>query len=198
MSAQNLGLFVNVVSALAVPVAIYKTKILNLPEGVRVILATIAAVVIVLIVVYSIWDFFWNVDNGKKRYKNSEDVKEAMIDIIKKDGNTIILSRNMSWAEDDEVVKALSGKSKSGDLKIYLQSNGPKVERLSNYQTSVKNYGDDFTPTCRFTINKAGGHGESIYIAAPDTNEHVIYHYSDKDGPIFHLAKDLIELLKLK
>ncbi len=194
MSIQFLGLTANAAAVIAIPFAVLEFKLFRVPPIILQLSATILCLVALAILTLSIKEY---IEKNGKKYNSKEKIKKAMFNIIKNSGNTVIVSRNMSWADDNEILKELEIKSIDGDLKIHLQFTPNNLNCLQNFNNIVKKYNPNFTPSCRFTISNIGHHGEVMHIAVTGGDKHAIYSYSAKDGPIFYLAKDLVRLLEV-
>ncbi|MCA1936933.1 MAG: hypothetical protein LDL37_15930 [Asticcacaulis sp.] len=194
MSLQILGFVANALSILAIPFAVLNSKQNIVPYIDNKFSAAMLFLAASVIFILCIKEYIEK--NKGKTYKNDDEIKKAMFNIIKNSGSTVIVTRNMSWSNDKDIENELGRKSSHGDLKIYLQHIPNNLDEIANLKNSMKKYNLNFTPSCRFTISNNGHHNEAMHIAVPGNGKHSIYSYSSNDGPIFYLAKDLVRLLE--
>lgn len=133
--------------------------------------------------------------------KSDEDIKKAMLDLIKVQGKICIVSRDLSWV-DETVLKAIIAKRDS--MLIFVQRENDTTRTLSRAGVSVKYYGQyNFEPKTRFTAIRYNRDNAQIAIADTQSTirkrgkfKHTIYETSTskQDKWINSLALDMISL----
>jgi len=137
-------------------------------------------------------------NNSPKKCKSKEQITNQLLKFFSDDGRICIVSRNLSWSSDLKIQSKLKEKSIKNDLNIFAEKESEYPVALTSTKSSAKFYEDlQFTPKCRFTITNYKNNNALLHIAHIDDNEnHLIYRYKNKDGPIYYLALDLAELLE--
>lgn len=149
-------------------------------------------------------------------YKSSEEnvrichsdyeIKKAMKSIISsKTGQIAIMSRDLSWV-DDEVEICL--KNNKDNVMLFAQKSTELTKKLAREGVQVRLYGEDFAPQTRFTIIRYNTNNPQTAIAntknsirKKHTFEHMIYqtnNESKQDKWINSLSCDMIKLCKAK
>ena len=135
--------------------------------------------------------------------RSDEEIKQVMRQLIQTDGQTCIMSRNLTWV-DDELEKEIY--KKKDDLLIFVSRKSELTERLKAHEVRVKYYGKTgFVPKTRFTVLRYTRNNPQVAIAnTQDTVRrgaaltHTIYETSDEgsrhDRWINSLALDMIRL----
>lgn len=138
--------------------------------------------------------------------QSEEEIRSAMINIIKSQGKVCIMSRDLSWV-NPEVSDCL--KKKKDNLLIYAQKETELTKKLKEAGIQIRYYGDThFEPQTRFTI--IGYNKPTPQVAISRTQytirkrgklNHKIYQTSmsgdERDMWINSLALDMIDLCEL-
>lgn len=143
-------------------------------------------------------------DRVNKLVCHSEDeIKEAMIKIIKTQGRICIVSRDLSWVDDD--VKEYI-KNKRGNILIFAEKETALTKELKLLGADIKYYKDKFEPKTRFTIIRYNRDNPQVAVAnRQDTIRrkgvftHEIYQTStanncEQDKWINSMALDMMKL----
>ena len=119
---------------------------------------------------------------------------------IEHGGRVAIWTRDMSWANNDRTKKLLLRKAQDGELILCLPSPNQLTEDLQNRGAEVCFYGTERleSPASRFTIVYYGRDGSSVAVGRALGDTHVIDEFSAGGHPAYHLAKDLVELVRAK
>jgi len=116
---------------------------------------------------------------------------------INQGGMVAIFSRNMSWANDQEIKDMLHSKARAGDLTIYLPDMTELAEALKQSGARIYIYSElNHIPESRFTIINKGQIGARVAVGRAEGNKHVIEEFSDGQHPAFSMADDLAEIIK--
>lgn len=136
-------------------------------------------------------------EDKNDKSKKDREIQRYMIAWIKSGGRTTILTRDMSWL-NEEARDELTKKAKTGDLTILAQEPGKgDIQDLARQGAQVYYYGmKGFVPQSRFTIINDSKLGACVLIGRPDNQNHVIEKYSDPMSPVVSLAKDLAGYVK--
>lgn len=134
---------------------------------------------------------------------NQEDINNFLKKWIKTDGVVKILSRNLSWV-NDEIMGILQ--AKGADLYLYVESENEVVKNIMqiNKDCKVFLYGKyGFEPNSRYTVIHANKDDRQIAIALQERkNQYKLYHeiYCSKEGAydkkMLGLAMDLMNCIE--
>ncbi len=132
------------------------------------------------------------------------DIQDKMKSIIKMQGKICILSRDLSWL-NDEIANAL--KEKASSVLIFAEAETPDTKSLSQSGVKVKYYGKiGFSPNSRFTVIRYNRESRQVAIANTKNTirkgssmQHTIYmtggNSPDKrDAWLNSMALDMIKL----
>ena len=139
---------------------------------------------------------------------NQDQVNKTMEDIIKSQGKICIVSRDLSWV-DENIKQSLVNKKEN--VLIFAQAKNDTTEQLKAEGIKVKFYGEKYEPKTRFTAIRYNGANPQVAIAHIENTirsrnskrrfRHVIYETSStgpvQDRWISSLAVDLITLCNL-
>lgn len=161
---------------------------------------TLSTIQIIFIVISSLIFFiylFIEIFTGPKKYKTDEAIKNYMKTWINKTGRTVIFTRDMSWV-DNEIKNDLKAKASNKDLIICHPELTPLTRELKNDGAEVYEYKNlKFTPKSRFTFINYNSNSSKVAIGKKDDKHvHYITEYSTKDTIEYHLAEDLVNLIK--
>lgn len=160
------------------------------------LIAWLALSIVVITLLLQIWKIIF--DPTRTICRNVLEVNRKMLSIVAEDGNTCILSRNLSWADGQGLMDALLRKAKSGDLTLFVNQENKASSKLKEAGAKVVLYKGSI-PKCRFTIKGHGSAHSRLYIAkANSPSHHVIHLHSEKDDVTLRLAEDLIHMLDAK
>lgn len=112
-------------------------------------------------------------------------------------GNKVaILSRDMSWADDDGIGDLLRRKARDQELILAVPKHTPRTIELEKLgaETIILHAFPEGTKS-RFTLINVGHGKESVAVASPGPSAHRIY-TSDTPDPIQCLANDFLYLLR--
>lgn len=136
--------------------------------------------------------------------KSDSDIKSCMKEIIKMPGKICIMSRDLSWVDDDIQATMLT---KADSILIFAQNKTDLTEKLQNYGIEIVYYGNlGFEPKTRFTMIRYNKNNPQVAIANTQNSirrkgaiKHVIYQTQKgkrTDEWINSLAGDMIMLCK--
>ena len=135
--------------------------------------------------------------------KCTDDVNDAMKDIIESQGNICIMSRDLSWVNYDIAASLVHKKE---NVLIFAQSRNEITEELVNQGVKIKFYGNTgFEPKTRFTIIRYNRNDPQVAIANIKNSirkkrkfRHIIYQTCSSGNPqdewINSLAIDMVNL----
>lgn len=129
---------------------------------------------------------------------DSNGIKKYMHDWIESGGRVAIWTRDMSWAQNSETTKLLKEKAARGELILCLPGQNELAKELKTAGAEVCVYGVGIleSPASRFTITFFGRDGARVAVGRADGNAHVIEEFTSGVHPAFHLAADLIALVR--
>lgn len=162
-------------------------------------------ILISLIIVAMIMIYFLFIKSSTQKCKSQNEINEFMKTWIKTSGVVKILSRDMSWV-DDEMLGILQ--TKGADLYLYVEKSNEIVEKIRkmNPEGNIIFYNDiGFVPNSRFTIIRANKDDRQIAITIKERSgykklEHEIYISNENpiDKRILGLANDLMNCIECK
>ena len=123
-------------------------------------------------------------------------IRNYMFRWIKNGGRVAIWTRDMSWADDQEMKSMLREKSESGELIVCLPEETSLTENLEGYGAEVNAYGALDSPSSSFTIVNYDRNGSRVAVGRPEGGLHIIQEFSVSDAPAFQMAYDLVRLVR--
>lgn len=110
-----------------------------------------------------------------------------------------IWTRDMSWADNERTKKLLIKKAQHNELILCLPSFTKLASELESVGAEVCCYGQQTfdSPASRFTIAHFGRDGSSVAVGRAVGGTHVIDEFRAGDHPAYHLAADLVSLVRL-
>ena len=117
---------------------------------------------------------------------------------VNKSGRTVILTRDLSWVNYDDIKNDLKTKAINKELIICLPKNTDFTFELEGLGAEIYTYENlKFTPKSRFTFINYGTPYSKVAIGRKDKNHiHYIEEYSIENTVEFFLAEDLINIIK--
>lgn len=135
---------------------------------------------------------------------NQTEIEDAMKEIVRAQGKTCIMSRDLSWVTPE--IKTII-KKKKGNVRIFAQNESDLTIELINCGVEVYYYGVfEFEPKTRFTIIRYNRLDPQVAIAETSSSvrkrwfQHRIYETrndSMQDRFICSLSIDLMEMCRL-
>jgi len=125
-------------------------------------------------------------------------IRQYMHDWIEHGSRVAVWTRDMSWADNSETRHLLSAKAKRGELVLCLPEHNDFTRELLSDGAEVCIYGTELmeSPSSRFTIAFLGRDGSRVAVGRAVGDTHVIDEFSASDHPAFHLAADLIAIVR--
>lgn len=149
-------------------------------------------------VVLAVLEFFDR--RGRRVYAKSdtEGIKRYMHDWIEHGGRVAIWTRDMSWAQNPETRRLLTEKARRNELILCLPELNDVAAELTRAGAEVCAYGVSLleSPASRFTIAFLGRDGSRVAVGRAEGDTHVIDEFSAGGHPAFHLAADLVALVR--
>ena len=129
---------------------------------------------------------------------DSEGIKLYMHDWIQHGGRVAIWTRDMSWAQNADTRRLLKKKAERNELILCLPEPNPLSSELGAAGAEVCAYGVGRlgSPASRFTIAFFGRDGSRVAVGRADGETHVIEEFDARMHPAFHMAQDLIEIVR--
>ncbi len=141
------------------------------------------------------------IEHGGRRVfakSDTEEIKKYMHDWIEHGGRVAIWTRDMSWAQNQETRGLLTEKARRGELILCLPELNALATELSKAGAEVCAYGARRLelPASRFTIAFFGRDGAAVAVGRAEQDTHVIDEFSAGSHPVFHVAEDLIAIVR--
>ena len=160
-----------------------------------VAILVLAAVLLVVLVRLEFLD-----RRGRRVYAkaNAEGIKQYMHDWIEHGGRVAIWTRDMSWAQNPQTRKLLVEKAQREEHILCLPKLNDFAAELTKAGAEVCAYGATLleSPKSRFTIAFYGRDGSRVAVGRAEGDTHVIDEFSVAAHPAFHLAADLVTLVR--
>jgi hypothetical protein len=117
---------------------------------------------------------------------------------IEHGGRVAIWTRDMSWAQNPETRRLLTEKARRNELILCLPELNELASELTRAGAEVCAYGASLleSPSSRFTIAFLGRDGSRVAVGRAQGDAHVIDEFSVGGHPAFHLAADLVTLVR--
>lgn len=170
--------------------------ILSIKSGSFKIFIEIILFISIVFSAYKIISLF--LTETKNVFDNEQEIKNYMKNWVNNDGQTVIVSRDLSWVSlNDDIYNLLCEKAKNDELTIIMQKPKPCVKNLEKLGAKIYYYSNlDFTPKTRFTFIHYGRTNPRLAIGYQSKGITKILEY-EKSGTIeYSLAEDLCNLLK--
>jgi hypothetical protein len=137
---------------------------------------------------------------GRRVYakNDTEGIKRYMHHWIEHGGRVAIWTRDMSWAQSPETICLLKKKAQDNELILCLPKLNQHAQKLADAGAEVCAYGEGYleSPASRFTIAFFGRDGSSVAVGRAEGDVHVIDEFTSGGHPAFHLAADLVALVR--
>jgi hypothetical protein len=160
-----------------------------------VALLVLAAFFLVVLVLLEFLD-----RKGRRVYAKSDaqGIQRYMHNWIEHGGRVAIWTRDMSWAQNPETRRLLTEKARRNELILCLPELNELATELARAGAEVCAYGARHleSPASRFTIAFFGRDGSRVAVGRAEGDTHVIDEFSAGHHPAFHLAEDLITLVR--
>lgn len=130
------------------------------------------------------------------RADDEKGIRNYLIHWIKSGGRVAIWTRDMSWADDDDMKELLRLKAQSQELIICLPHETDTTEHLSSCGAEVVAYGAWDSPITSFTIANYNRAGSRVAIGRRRGNLHIIQEFSAAENSAFDMAHDLVRLVR--
>ena len=129
---------------------------------------------------------------------DSTAIRQYMHDWIEHGGRVAVWTRDMSWAENPDTRRLLTAKAKRKELVLCLPDHNALTQCLMKEGAEVCIYGTSLleSPSSRFTIAFLGRDGSRVAVGRAVGDAHVIDEFSASDHPAFHLAADLVGIVR--
>jgi hypothetical protein len=150
---------------------------------------------ILLLIAYIVYEWFFN---RPKKYKSVTDINIYMKNWVNKSGRTVILTRDLSWVNYDDIKTTLKTKAINKELIVCLPKNTDFTSELKDLGAEIYTYENlNFTPKSRFTFINYGTPYSKVAIGRKDKNHtHYIEEYSIENTVEYFLAEDLVNIIK--
>jgi hypothetical protein len=128
--------------------------------------------------------------------KSEDDVKSYMSAQIKMGaGRTSILSRDLSWVDDD-IEKILFELARHSNLTIFMESENAVSARLHSAGAEIFTYKTANFPITRFIITNEGRADARVALGARDRHGYLELHEYSVGDSVFHMCADIAELIR--
>lgn len=153
------------------------------------------SVTILLLIAYLVFECFFN---RPTKYKDETDINIYMKNWINKSGRTVILTRDLSWVNYDEIKNDLKNKARNKELIVCLPKKTDFTSELQALGAEIYTYEKlNFTPKSRFTFINYDTPYSKVAIGRKDKNHiHYIEEYSIENTVEYFLAEDLVNIIK--
>ena len=158
---------------------------------------TVPSAVVLILMVVSIFAVVRSESTTRLyRVEDKSGISDYLYKWISNGGRVVIWTRDMSWANDEEMDKLLTRKARAGELIICLPNDIEKSNELKEKGAEIVAYGTIDATESRFTIVNYGQAGSRVAVARPSGNLLIIQEFSQGEHPAFHIAEDLVRLVR--
>lgn len=130
-------------------------------------------------------------------YSDRNKIWAYLYEWIREGDRVVVFTRDMSWADEDEMIQLLKSKAYANELTVCLPERTSLIEDLSEAGAEVITYPDlDFVPSSRFTIVRYERADAEVAIGRTIDGVHVIEEFRVGEHPAYALADDLVRLTR--
>lgn len=131
------------------------------------------------------------------RLRDDKHIRDYMYEWINNGGRVAIFSRDMSWANDSELLALLRHKAERDELSLYLPQKTELAEQLATLGAHLYTYpGLAYVARTRFTIIHEGRSDAEVAIGRRVDGAHQIEEFAVGSSPVFAMAEDLVEFVR--
>ncbi|MCY4488949.1 MAG: hypothetical protein OXF11_17770 [Deltaproteobacteria bacterium] len=158
-------------------------------------LLVVAVIFVVVLVVFELHDHKYCHVFAKT---DTEGINRYMHHWIKYGSLVAIWTRDMSWANSGTTKELLMQKARDGELILCMPSPTELTDELTENGAEGCYYGAERheTPSSRFTITNFGRDGSAVAVGRTVGRTHVIEEFSAGAHPAYHIAADLVALVR--
>lgn len=140
--------------------------------------------------VYDVWR------SRPKTFRTAEKVDAYMKHWVLSGGQTVIFSRDMSWAGEDDIRNPLIEKAKRDELTVFVERPLPITDELVNNGARVFVYRNlGHVPSARFTIVDFGHDGARVAVGVMQDGNRIVEEYQRGHHPFYAVAEDMVRFL---
>lgn len=159
----------------------------------QVVLTVLASIFMVIAVVLIVRN---HLKTRPKSMRIGSKITEYMYNWIDHGGVAAILTRNMSWVNNERIKGLLRTKAQCKELFLCLPEETELSRELSQLGAKVYNFSElQYTPKSRFTIINKDRMDAQLAVGLSSGQRHVIEEFSEGKHPVFTIADDLINLI---
>jgi hypothetical protein len=115
---------------------------------------------------------------------------------ISKGGRVAVFTRDMTWANDNDMKKLLTKKAKDHELLLIMPEKIELSNQLETDGAEIFTYQElNHDPESRFTIIHKGRMDSEVAVGRKVNGKHKIEEFQKGQHPIFSIADDLIDIL---
>lgn len=171
----------------------------TLQNPMNILLLTAA---VVLTIGLAIWDLTAAYKARTLRFKGRKKDKRIltyMVNNLRPEGQVVMSSNDLSWAQSGAGKAALLDKARANSLTLLMPRETTLSRQLQSSGAQVIYYGagdPNFRFASRFSLFREGRAGEWFAVGHADEDVHLIRRIKSNSDPTFHMSRDLIELAK--
>jgi len=123
-------------------------------------------------------------------------VNEYMYKWIKQGGKVAILTRDMSWVDNDKMKELLRSKAHHSELCLCLPNEIALSQELKQLGAQVHTFSElNYVPESRFTIVNKDRMDAQLAVGRSHEQKHLIEECSLGEHPVFSIANDLVNFI---
>lgn len=131
------------------------------------------------------------------RHGKSKAINRYMYKWIDCGGRVAVWTRDMTWANTPKMKGLLKTKASNNELVLCIAKPTALTDQLSDAGAEVRFYGQHLNPAIsRFTITNYEKDGSSVAVGRAVGRSHVIEEFEKGHHPAYHIAEDLVNLLR--
>ena len=155
------------------------------------------AIGIVLLLIFVVMEFRQRSRYRVYRKSDVNGIRRYMHKWIGPGGRVAIWTRDLTWEAEADTRALLRKKAKDNELILCIAVENELSRELSTAGAEVCYSGDLLeSPASRFTITNFERDGSAVAVGRTVGNKHVIEEFTAGDHPAYHLAVDLVRVLR--
>jgi hypothetical protein len=150
------------------------------------------------IIVTTLWEIVVYWKSRPKIFKLTQPslIREYMRKWVAHGGRVVIFTRDMSWADTQDIINTLHAKARRRELTICIQAPIALTNDLKESGAEILPYAElGHVPRSRFTIVDFEREGARVAVGGTVDGKHMIQEFTSGHHPFFAVAEDLVKLI---
>jgi hypothetical protein len=155
-------------------------------------------VICIILILAIVWELVDHMRSSPTRYRFFKErrIRRFMRLWLSSGGRAVVFTRDMSWANEDNVRDVLFEKAERQELTICIEHMIPLAQELQQRGANIIAYGElEVVPRSRYTIIDFERDGARVAVGGAVGKAHVIQEFRSGQHPYFAVAEDLAKIL---